>query len=91
MSTFYFVDMHEFSKYKDPEARAAKFLRDTTRQSNRLCYKNGYVDTEYHFLSLEKDSCYAHICRASTESLDDKRRYGNELIFLSPSKRRRLI
>lgn len=91
MSTFYVVDMHDFSKYKDPEGRAAKYLRDTTRQSNRLWYKNGYVDIEYHFLFLEKDSCYKHICRASAESLDNKRRYGHELIFLSPIKRWRLI
>ena len=91
MSTYYVVDMHDFSKYKDPEARAAKYLRDATQQTNRLGYKNGYVDTFYHFLNVEKGSYYSHICRASTESLDDKRRYGHDLIFLSPTKRRRLI
>lgn len=91
MSTYYVVDLYDFSKYKDPEARAAKYLRDVTHQTNRLSYKNGYIDDLYHFIYVEKDSYYYRIYRASTEMLDNKRRCGYELIFLSPTKRRRLI
>lgn len=91
MSTYYVVDLYNFSKYKDPEGRAAKYLRDTTQQPNRLSYKGGCIDDVYHFLYVEKDSYYYHICRASAESLADKRAWGHELIFLSPFNRRRLI
>lgn len=91
MSTFFIVDLNDFSKYKDPEGRAAKYLRDVTGKTNRLSYKDGYVDSYYHFIYVEKDWCYTKIYRATAEMLDDKRRLGHELIFLSPSKRRRLI
>lgn len=91
MSTYFIVDLNDFSKYKDPEARAAKYLRDVTQQPNRLGYKNGYIDSCYHFIYVEKGWCYCHICRASTEMLNDRRRLGYELIFLSPTKRRRLL
>lgn len=91
MSTYYVVDLYNFSKYKDPEGRAAKYLRDVTQQPNRLSYKRGRIDDVYHFIYVEKGWCYCHICRASAESLDDKRKWGHELVFLSPFKRRRLI
>lgn len=91
MRTYYVVDLYEFSKYKDPEGRAAKYLRDMTQQPNRLMYKNGYIDSCYHFIYVEKGWIYNKICRASAESLDDKRKWGHEVVFLSPFKRRRLI
>lgn len=91
MSTYFIVDLNDFSKYKDPEARAAKYLRDVTQQPNRLGYKNGYIDSCYHFIYVEKGWCYCHIWRASTEMLEERRRRGYELIFLSPTKRRRLL
>lgn len=91
MSTYYVVDLYDFSKYKDPEARAAKYLRDVTGQTNRLSYKDGYIDDCYHYIYVEKDWYYAKIYRATTEILNAKRSFGNELIFLSPSKRRRLL
>jgi len=91
MSTYYIVDLYDFSKYKDPEGRAAKYLRDVTQQTNRLSYKNGFIDDLYHFIYVEKDWYYTKIYRATTEMLDYKRRCGDELIFLSPFKRRRLL
>lgn len=91
MSTYYVVDLYDFSKYKDPEARAAKYLRDITHQSNRLSYKSGYIDDVYHFIYVEKDWYYSKICRATAEMLEDRRMWGYELIFLSPTKRRRLL
>lgn len=91
MSTFYVVDLYDFSKYKDPEARAAKYLREQTGKDNRLSYKNGYIDNLYHYIYVEKDWYYSKIYRATTEMLNDKREHDHELVFLSPTKRRRLI
>lgn len=92
MRTYYVVDLYDFSKYKDPEGRAAKYLRDVTQQTNRLSYKNGYIDDCYHFIYVEKDWYYSNkIYRATTEMLEGRIRCGHELIFLSPFKRRRLL
>lgn len=91
MSTYYVVDLYDFSKYKDPEARAAKYLRDMTQKTCRLGYKNGYIDDCYHYIYIDKDWYYTRIYRASTEMLEDRRMLGYDLIFLSPFKRRRLI
>ena len=91
MSTYYVVDLYDFSKYKDPEARAAKYLRDVTHKTGKLCYKYGYIDSLYHFIYVEKDWYYTKIYRATEEMLNDRAGYGHELIFLSPTKRRRLL
>lgn len=91
MCTYYIVDLYDFSKYKDPESRAAKYLREQTGKDNRLSYKNGYIDDLYHYIYVEKDWYYCKIYRATAEMLNDKRICGHELIFLSPTKRRRLI
>lgn len=91
MSTYYVVDLYDFSKYKDPEARAAKYLREQTGKDSRLSYKNGYIDDAYHFIYIQKDWYCAKIYRTTTEMLDDRIRHGHELVFLSPFKRRRLI
>ena len=91
MSTYFIVDLNDFSKYKDPEGRAAKYLRDMTHQTNKLSYKDGYIDNLYHYIYVEKGWYYYKIYRATAEMLNDRARYGHELIFLSPTKRRRLI
>ncbi len=91
MSTYYVVDLNDFSKYKDPEGRAAKYLRDVTHQTNRLSYKNGYIDPFYHYIYVEKDTWCYKIYRVTAEMLNERARYGHELIFLSPFKRRRLL
>ena len=91
MSTYYVVDLYDFSKYKDPEGRAAKYLRDVTGQTNRLSYKDGYIDDCYHFIYVEKGWYYTKIYRATAELLNERMSYGYDLIFLSPTKRRRLI
>lgn len=91
MCTLFIVDLNDFSKYKDPEGRAAKYLRDVTQQTNRLSYKAGYIDDCYHFIYVEKGWDYTMIYRATAEMLEERRRCGHELIFLSPFKRRRLL
>lgn len=91
MSTYYVVDLYDFSKYKDPEGRAAKYLREQTGKDNRLGYKNGYIDDFYHYIYIDKDWYFSRIYRASEEGIEERRKYGHELIFLSPTKRRRLI
>lgn len=91
MNTYYVVDLYDFSKYKDPEGRAAKYLREQTGKDNRLSYKIGYIEDLYHYIYVEKDWYCSKIYRATTEMLEDRIRYGHELIFLSPTKRRRLI
>lgn len=91
MCTYFIVDLNDFSKYKDPEARAAKYLREQTGKDNRLSYKDGYIDDLYHYIYVAKDWYYTKIYRATAEMLEDRRRCGDDLIFLSPFKRRRLI
>jgi len=63
-----FVNIREFSNYKDPEAAAAKFLRKSYPDYNigRLAYKVGDPTVNYdnHYIYTELHSCY-HYLRAS--------------------------
>ena len=59
-----FVNIREFSNYKDPEAAAAKFLRKSYPDYNigRLAYKIGDPTVNYdnHYIYTEIYSCYQH-------------------------------
>lgn len=91
MSTYYVVDLYDFSKYKDPEGRAAKYLREQTGKSHRLSYKNGYIDSFYHYLYIDKDWWFTKIYHGDAQELQDKMQRGHQIIMFSPTKRRRLL